>query len=196
MATGSVANGKVNYIAAFMNATDGYEKGNEFGGFLYATRATVNAWGNPTATEDGLAIGFGGYVEDGPATTTMAASANILFSMKRMLLTIEGLCDKLSPQDVPKPAPTIADTITRCGGYGELGYTLKNKWEIQPIVRGEYFNDNMDLKDAGDAFLLSGGINASMNEYTRVQLQFTHRMELEGDPRKNNSLILAIQGAF
>lgn len=186
------------YVVGVLNGTPGYEQGNRFGGFMYAARLQINAIGHPSAKrpEDlGLAVSLGGLFEDGSAVRREGASADIYLTVARASAKVEMVCDRSRPQDAPMPAPSLADTVERCGGYVELGYTFP-KAELQPIVRAEYFDDDRNVDDAGDSLLFSVGVNARLHPYSRVQLHYLSRRERNGDQLPNDAVVMNLQGEF
>lgn len=195
---GSVLDHRLGFLAAFMNATEGYDEGNRFGGFLYAGRVQYALWGRPDRDRpeiDGAVVGLGGVFENGPATRTMAASADVMVAAARSSVKVEVLCDRTTPQDSPIISPGVADSVDRCGGYVEAGYTLP-RWSLQPVVRAELFDDDRAVEDAGDVMLVSAGANASLRRHSRVQLHYQHRRERYSNARNNDALILSVQGGF
>ena len=186
------------FVVAAMNSTEGYEQGNRFGGFIYAGRLLVNIIGAPShkrPRELGVALSLGGLFDDGPATRALGASADLFVTAAGASVKLEAACDRTEPQDAPMPAPGLADDISRCGGYAELGYQLSMA-ELQPVLRVEYFDDNTEIEDAGDAMLFSAGVNARLRPYTRVQLHYISRRERFGENRANDSVVLNLQGDF
>lgn len=195
--TGLIAE-RLGFIVGFMNGTVGYELGNRFGGQLVAARFQLNLVGRPSTRkpqEFGLAISGGAVADNGPATLTGGASVDVLMTMAGASVKIEAMCDLTRPQDAPMPAPGLAADVTRCGAYAELGYML-DMYKLQPVVRAEYFDDNTQLEDAGDAYLFSVGANAEVRAFTRLQVHYNHRRERFSENRSNDSLVVNLQGAF
>ncbi|MEM9487916.1 MAG: hypothetical protein AAGC55_02165, partial [Myxococcota bacterium] len=186
------------YLVAVMNATEGYERGNQFGGLLYSGRLQVAAWGQPDLAQperDGLAIGVSTMLEDGPATRTLGGAIDILLAIARASVKLEVMCDRTTPQDDPITSPMVADDVDRCGAYAEAAYTLP-QWQLQPVIRVETFDDDRSLDDAGDVILLSVGVNARLYRKTRVQLHYLGRFERFGEERSNDSVVVNLQGEF
>jgi hypothetical protein len=195
-AEGEVLSRRLAYLVSFMNGTEGYELGNRFGGFLYAGRLQFLALGDPVARPGnglGLAVGAGALFDDGPATHGVAVSADVLMTMDSAVAKVEVLCDRITPVDSPIISPGIADSIDRCGGFIEVGYTLP-MWPVQPVLRAELFDDDRAVKDAGDAILVSAGVNVSYHRHARLQLHYLHRRERFANERQNDALILNLQG--
>jgi hypothetical protein len=195
-AEGEVLNRRLAYLVSFMNGTEGYELGNRFGGFLYAGRLQFWALGDPATRSGngiGVAVGAGALFEDGPATNGLAVSADVLMTTDRAIAKLEVLCDRITPHDSPIISPGIADSIDRCGGYVEVGYTVP-MWSLQPVLRAELFDDDRAVQDAGDAILLSAGVNFSYHRHARLQLHYLHRRERFANERQNDALVLNIQG--
>jgi len=198
---GQVA-GRISYLTGLYNGTEGLSDGNEYGGFLTGARVQATVLGTPKGlgVEDGVAVGASAFYEDAPATNGFAVSGDVLVSMAGVGLTLEGLCDRRTPDDAPDISPTLSDEITRCGGYATLTYDLASDMmlvPLQPAVRVELYDDNTAVDDAGDTWLVSGGINAQlMDRYLRGQLHYIRRVERHGVGRPNDSAVLSLVGSF
>ena len=195
---GDLLGQKLGYLAGFMNATEGFDPGNAYGGFLYALRVQFAVLGQPNTRRPeqlGLAVGVGGLFEDGPATTRMAGAADILLTVARASVKFEFLYDKQEPTDAPVPSPELPDEVERLGGFVEFGYTLP-RWSLQPVVRVELFDDYRSVDDAGDVLLFSAGVNAQVHANTRLQLHYLGRAERNGEERSNDQVVLNVQGEF
>jgi hypothetical protein len=195
---GQVVDGRLLYVAGFMNGTEGFGNGNEYGGFISGGRLQYTILGEPDglAVTDGVAVGASGYYEDAPATNGFAAAADILAAFAGFRLTLEGLCDTRKPDDSPDVAPTIADEITRCGAYGTGQYQIPDM-PIEPALRVELFDDNREVEDAGDVWVIAGGVNSLLvDPYLRAQLHYISRVERHGPSRSNDALVLSVMGSF
>jgi hypothetical protein len=195
---GEVLDSRLAYLVGFLNGTEGFADGNEFGGFLSGGRLQYTVLGQPRglSVEEGVAVGVSGYYEDAPATNGFALAADVLVAFSGASLTIEGLCDTRKPDDSPEVAPTIADEITRCGAYATVLYQLPNL-PLEPAARVEMVDDNRDLEDAGDAWLASIGVNSEvLDPYLRAQLHYISRIERHGPARANESIVLSVTGSF
>jgi hypothetical protein len=197
---GSMIDGRFLYVAGLMNGTEGFGNGNEYGGFISGGRVQYTVLGEPNglSVTDGVAVGASGYYEDAPATNGFAAAADVLAAFSGFKLTLEGLCDTRKPDDSPDVAPTIADEITRCGGYGTAQYEVPDMpVPLEPTVRVELFDDNRDVEDAGDVWLIAGGVNSMLiDPYLRAQLHYIARVERHGPNRSNDALVLSVMGSF
>jgi hypothetical protein len=196
LVSGSVLGDALSYVAGVMNGTEGFSQGNKYGGLLYVGRvqyAIVGTW--PARGRAAVVISGGGYYQHGPAASVEAASADIALAVANAGLLIEGLCDRSRPLDSPNIPTPLPDTITRCGAYAETTYDLP-WWHLQPAARVEYFDDNTNVKDAGDALLVGVGVNASLRRQTRLQLHYLGRFERQSGQRDNDSVVLSIQGEF
>jgi hypothetical protein len=181
----------LSYIAGVMNATEGYEEGNKFSGLLYVARLEYTMRGLGFE----VSAGVGGIFEDGPATDVLAGSANLRAAYSGASLLVEAICDRTTPDDSPMTTPDVADEVNRCGGYAEAGYELaRHRW--QALVRVEWLDDNTALDDAGDAWLLAGGLNYRPLRYLRAQLHYLGRYERKSAERANDTVVLSLQGEF
>lgn len=190
----------LSYLTGIFNGTEGLADGNEYGGFLGGGRLQVAILGEPhgLGVREGVAVGASAFYEDAPATNGFAVSGDVLVSMVGAELTLEALCDRRTPDDAPEISPTLTDEITRCGGYANVTYDLPAPVvPLQPAVRVELYDDNRAVEDAGDVWLLSGGVNSAlMDSYLRAQLHYIRRVERHGVGRPNDSLVLSLVGSF
>ncbi|MCG8425031.1 MAG: OprO/OprP family phosphate-selective porin [Proteobacteria bacterium] len=195
---GELLGEKLAFLAGFMNATEGYDPGNQFGGFLYGVRLQVAVWGSPDPRQpaaNGVAVGAGVLYEDGPATDRMAGAADVILALARASARLEILCDRSEPDNAPSVSPDLSDSVDRCGIYGQIAYTLP-MWSVQPVLRIELFDDDRTLDDAGDQVLLSAGVNGRLYRNTRLQLHYLARIERFSNDRSNDSIVLNVQGEF
>jgi len=197
---GRVLGGRLAYVVGLANGSEGFSDGNEFGGFLAGGRLQYFLLGEPKGLDvvDGVAIGASGFYEDAPATNGFAAAADVTGNFAGATLVVEGLCDSRKPDDSPDVAPTIADEITRCGGYVTGLYDLLQvPIPLQPAARLEWLDDNTDVEDAGDVWQLSAGVNSMLiDPNLRAQLHYISRIERHGPSRPNDSLVLSFTGVF
>jgi hypothetical protein len=184
---GALGGGALSYLVGVMNATEGYERGNQFTGVIYVARLQGGL--------GGIHAGVGGYLEDGPATTVVAASADVELAAGGAGLLAEALCDRTTPVDSPMTSPTVADKVTRCGAYAQVSYRFP-WYGFQPVARLEWIDDNTDVDDAGDAWLLTAGFNARLAPHFRFQADYFGRYERFGAARANDSVVLMLQGDF
>jgi hypothetical protein len=190
---GAVLGERLSYVLGVMNATEGYELGNRFAGLLGVARLQLDlSAGGGFA----LSAGVGAYFEDGPATNTMAGSVDLRAAYLGASLALEALCDQITPDDAPVTSPGVADEIRRCGAYAEAAYRLAGAWALEPVVRVEWLDDNTGLADAGDALLVSAGVNARPHRHLRLQLHYLGRFERESAERANDAVVLNLQGQF
>jgi hypothetical protein len=197
---GALLGGSLVYVAGLANGSEGFADGNEFGGYLAGGRLQYFVLGEPKGLDvrDGVSVGASGYYENAPATNGFALSGDVIANFSGATLVLEGLCDTRTPDDSPEVSPTIADDITRCGGYATGLYDLEGlPVPLQPAVRVELLDDNTEVEDAGDAWQISGGLNSMLiDPYLRAQLHYTSRIERRGPNRSNDSLVLAFTGVF
>jgi hypothetical protein len=197
-AEGQFFNGHVAYLVGFLNGTEGFALGNQFGGYLAGARleGVLNDRPNAWDRKDGLLVGIDGVYGNTPAVNLVAYSADIYGSLAGAHLKMEGLCDDQKPDESPTLSPVIPDKLSRCGAYLEGGYVLP--WiPLQIAARGEVMDDNMAIADAGDSFIFDGGVNYNLiKNHARAQLHYIGRSELKGPSRDNDAVVIALQGTF
>lgn len=200
-AEGQFFGGKLAYLASVMNGTEGFLSGNQFGGVLLGGRLEFTPLGNPrpgTIDTKGLSVGVSAVHDRAPGVQRSAYSGDVVAAYAGASLTVEVLYDKALPTVVPPVEGGTLALTERLGGYVEAGYAFSLfSMPFQLTARGEYYDDNLRLADAGDVLFVSGGINADLyKEYARAQLQFIHRTERSGVDRANDLLVLSVQGSF
>lgn len=197
---GEVADGHFAYLISVTNGTEGYTRGNQFGGILGAARLELRIVDlpDPWRGQDGVVLAVNGFNQSAPATTSFGYGADVFASFSRFHAKVEGLCDRTKPKDAPAVPSTLPDTLERCGAYAELGYVVNVPViPFQPVVRAELFDDNRNIADAGDVLMIDAGINAPLyRQFLRAQARYVGRFERRGEARANDTFVLAIQGAF
>ena len=123
----------------------------------------------------------------------MAGSVALRLAAAGAMELVEGLCDRTKPEDSPVTSPEVPSTVKRCGGYAEAAY-LVEPFRSTGVVRVELLDDNLDVEDAGDAWLLSAGANFRATANVRLQLHYLGRYERKGSERANDSVIMNLQG--
>ncbi len=199
-AEGSFVDGKVGYLVAVMNGTEGYSRGNLNGGVLLAGRVEgglgeVNPF---RASARGVRVGLNALSENGPAINAIGYGADVVAGGFGGTVQLEVLCDNRKPQLQPTIAPTLSVATRRCGAYVEATYVFPvPRVPLQLAVRAETFDDNEALQDAGDTLIFSGGLNAwFVPDFARAQLHYVARRERFSTERQNDALVLALQGSF
>jgi hypothetical protein len=199
-AEGEVLKRHLAYLVGVFNGSEGFAQGNQFGGVLGGARVEARPWGLPDPWErvDGVAVAIDAVGENGPSTTRIGYSADAYAALAGAHLKVEGLCDRRKPKDTPTISPTLPDAVRRCGAYVEAGYVIPfPRLPVQPALRVELYDDNTSLHDAGDAILVDGGLNTQLIKYyVRAQLHYLARIERYGSSRKNDALVLSVQGTF
>ncbi|MBX7100232.1 MAG: OprO/OprP family phosphate-selective porin [Myxococcaceae bacterium] len=200
-AEGQFFGGKLAYLASVMNGTEGFIAGNQFGGVLLGGRLEFTPLGNPkpgTIDTKGLSVGVSAVHDRAPGVQRTAFSGDVVVAYAGASLTVEVLYDKSLPTVVPPVEGGTLALTERLGGYVEAGYAFSLfTMPFQLTARGEYYDDNLRLSDAGDVMFVSGGINTDLyKDYARAQLQFIHRTERSGVDRANDLLVLSVQGSF
>ena len=100
--------------------------------------------------------------------------------------------------------PTIVEGSTDRNGYMVQALYM-TKWNIQPIVKFEHFDPNLDMdaNEIGANFhtavknTMTYGFNYFFNEWTRVQVNYLYRAEENGKVEiPNDALIVQFQVIF
>jgi hypothetical protein len=91
------------------------------------------------------------------------------------------------------PVPVRGDFV-KSGYFAQLLY--KTKWNIQPVLKYETYDQNMNDTVNTDALTdITVGFNYFFNDYTRLQINYVERME-QGTKVKNNFIVTQLQVKF
>jgi hypothetical protein len=203
--SGSFIEGKLSYAIGQYNTSDSLSFGSLGGGLLTMARVEVAPLGPVDPNQSGtrhfegprLAIGVNGYVTGrAEAQDVQAAGADLLVEAGPLTFLAEGIVSRIVPLSEPTLPGGAADITTRLGAYGQIGYMLKpDRYEV--AVRGEYFDDNLLLKDEGDILGLSGAFSVmAYGNRIRTSVDFTKRIELQGAELKNDMLLIQTGARF
>ena len=143
-----------------------------------------------------IAVGGGGFYNDGSTITTMGYSAYLHAKMMGVHLFAEFAQDKAEPTDTPTTPSTMTAALERRVMNASLGYVfMKNLMGI--AVRYELLDDNLDKETQGDEWQLAATLTWYMvGDYLKAQLEYTHREELHGLSLDNDSVLGGVQLLF
>ena len=203
--SGSVGDGKLSYAVGQYNTSNSLSFGSLGGGLLTMARVEVAPMGAVDPNQSGtrsfegtrVALGANGYFTGrAEAQDVQAAGADLLIEAGPVTFLAEGIFSRIVPRAEPTLPGAAADITNRLGAYGQLGYTVKpDRFEV--AVRGEYFDDNLLLKDEGDILGLSGAFTVMAYENRiRTSIDFTKRVELQGVELKNDMLLIQTGARF
>jgi hypothetical protein len=203
--SGSVGEGKFSYAVGQYNTSNSLSFGSLGGGLLTMARVEVAPLGPIDPNQSGsrsfegtrVAFGVNGYVTGrAEAQDIQAAGADILVEAGPVTFLAEGIFSRIVPVAEPTLPGGAADITTRLGAYGQIGYMIKpDRYEV--AVRGEYFDDNLLLKDEGDILGLSGAFSVmAYGNRIRTSVDFTKRIELQGVELKNDMLLIQTGARF
>ena len=213
--SGSVGDGLFSYAVGVYNGfernTNFYEgyvenpamKGNRFNRLAYAGRIELAPFGpigkNVADLEGGkfrLGVGAAAFYNDGDTTSTTGWEADLIMKVHGFHFIAEYIGDMASPKHHPTTTSTIPSKLKRMGLTGEAGYVF---WPEHMGVnfRAEWVNDDMHIKNNGDSVLLTPGLSYYWHrQHVKVQLDYTHRLELYGANRDNDTLLMQVQLAL
>ncbi|MEN8124322.1 MAG: porin [Bacteroidota bacterium] len=75
----------------------------------------------------------------------------------------------------------------RAGAYGMIWYDTK--WDIQPVFKYEYFDQDLDIKDIGYQERMTLGLNYFFND--KIRLQINYQANIETYINQDNDRFLA-----
>jgi hypothetical protein len=194
---GNVAKGIFGYSIGAYNGGEGLTKGDLGEGMLYAARLQLSPLGALDLDESDwerspprLAIGADYYYTNDSGVPTHAFSADIALKVKGFSFISEFLFDWRKPEDLQPLPASLPDATMRYAWYAQAAYFLLPK-RIELAARFEWADDHMDIRDAGDVWLLTGGLNLYFFQgYLKLQFNYTHRDEREV-PELNNDIFFA-----
>lgn len=179
--------------------TSGFE-GNRFTNLAYAARLETEPIGR---VGDGMAdldhgpfrFGIGGafFFNDGETTEQYGWEADLLMKVAGFHLAVEYIADHAAPKTQPTTTSDVVTEIDRSAFIGELGYMILKR-RLGVAVRAELIDDNADLDSAGDALVITGGLQYYWHRHhLKAQIDFTHREESHEPSRDNDTLLLQLQ---
>ena len=94
------------------------------------------------------------------------------------------------------PVEVFEGSVDRRGFFVQAAYMTK--WNLQPIVKVERYDPNLDTEFSGDIQnVITYGVNFFFNEWTRVQLNYLYKAEENGDVEvPNDAFLMQVQVAF
>ncbi len=171
-------------------------------GMLVAARIEASIGGDTyrtNATDDAFGFGAGWIHQKTASTRENRVTADLNGRIRGFSLLASGIATFIDPlgDDVLVP-PDVLDTTIRWGFSAQLSWFGETGiGGIHPAVRFSMLDDNTDLSDAGDTAQLHVG--ATWREplpFLSIGAGYIHRMELQGDPRKNDSLRMWVGFAY
>jgi hypothetical protein len=200
--------GAYNGLERHTNFHEGYVEnagfeGNRFNRLAFAGRLELQplgALGKDIADLDGggLRVGVGAslYYSDGKTTKSAGWEVDLAVKLAGMHFIAEYIADTGEPKSVPTTTATIPAGVDRHGFTGELGYFIR-PINLGVAVRAELLDDNRDSDSNGDELVLAGGVQYYWHRHhLKAMLDYTHRLELHGSDRDNQTLLLTLQFAL
>jgi hypothetical protein len=175
-------------------------QGNRFNRLAFAGRLELQplgALGEDMADLDGgglrVGVGAGLYYSDGKTTKSAGWEVDLALKIAGLHFIAEYIADTAEPKSVPTTTATIPASVDRHAFVGELGYFIR-AINVGLAVRAELLDDNRDADNNGDELVLAGGVQYYWHRHhLKAMLDYTHRIELEGADRDNQTLLLTLQ---
>ncbi len=86
-----------------------------------------------------------------------------------------------------------AGTYTK-GGYWIMA-SYKTKWNIEPVVKYDTYDPDMDVNDDWNSNF-TAGFNYFLNDWTRIQLNYIKKLEATANEIDNDMIVFQIQAKF
>jgi len=187
------------YAVGLYNGSDGVIQGNTMAGIAAAAQVQYHIFGKPEEFVPGpfrLSLGGGFMYNDGAAVDAVRASGHLDMRIFRIRLQGEFLWESTTTDQDPAVQPTQAGDVKRWGAVGELTVFLWQEY-IQMAIRYEYLNDNNVYSTMGSQQIFSGGLNGYLFKHKlKLQLNYTHRQEIDGISIDNDIAFAMIQAMF
>jgi hypothetical protein len=200
-ALGTLAGGILEYATGIYNGQPGrFGFGPLDRGFLYAARLQVAPLGRMSPGESDydqspirFALGGDYYYSEDASIRTHAASADVALKWRGLSLTGEVLWDRREPMDAPVAPTSLPSTTDRLAFYAQAGYFVVPRL-LELAARYEWYDDHRRVADAGDMWLVTGGLNVYLLDgYLKAQINYQHRAERKVPELKNDVLFLQFQ---
>jgi len=144
-----------------------------------------------------LALGGGGYYNDGGSTTSKGWSAYVAMKAWGFHLLAEGIMDWASPKAAALTTNTINSKTRRAVAHATVGYMILRDL-LGIAARVEWLNDNLALTSNQDETLVYAGTLSyyAIGHFLKAQVEYQHRQELHGAGLKNDSALVGLQAYF
>ena len=175
--------------------------GDDDAGLMYAARleymmggehvekAAYRTYGEVAAFTFG--IGAGATYDNAISTNTLSYGGDIIVRTGGLAVLLEGAMANITPTDSTVTAPGVLVDTSRLGYSAQVGYTVKN---IEPVVRYEAFNDDMDTVDQGDVQMVTAGVTAHIaDDHIQAGAGYILRLESSDYAVSNDTLRLWFQ---
>jgi len=186
------------YAAGFYNGSTGVTQGNRMGGMATAASLQYHVFGKPSEFVPGplrLALGGGVMYNSDAGMDKLRAAGHLDLRLFRVQLLGEFLYEFGAPKEEQKGDATAGE-YSRLGAAGELSVFLWRKY-LQVALRYELVKDNLQVNTYGDEQLFSGGVNLYLYEHRlKLQLNYTHRSQVEGTTLDNDIAMAQLQAMF
>ena len=209
---GTVGRGLLHYSAGVYNGFERHTNfheghtespsalGNRVDQLAYAGRVSLQpmgSTGSEMADLDGgklrVGIGTSYYHNDGTTTRASGWETDLLLKAGGFHLAVEYLTDTAEPTQQPDDPETLPTRLDRMCLVGELGVMILPS-RLGLTLRGEWLDDDTELENEGDAVVMAGGLQYYWHRHhLKAQLDYTHRKELHGVARDNDTLLLQLQ---
>lgn len=183
-------------------------KGNRFGGVATAVRLDVEPLGvlgagaGDLGAERKFRFGIGGgfLYNAGQTITSVGFAGDVALKAWGFSLMGEFLQVSSKPAETPTSEATLVAETTMRTAVAQAGYAIPMpSWDsaLEVAVRWELTDENTEVKDSGDFMAIGAAVSAYLIEnYVKVQLQYTHRTETEGANLENDVFMLSAEGRF
>jgi hypothetical protein len=171
----------INIQAGVFNG-NGSLLGDDNSGKLYAGRVeytlgkgVYRTFGKTDKPVIGIAVD--GYLNQDIATQELGYGADIIVRASGVSVLGEFRMRSLTPTNTDIDSPAVLSETQQIGYLAQLGYSIG---QFEPALRYSYFDDNVDLVNAGDGKELSAGVTWH-NKTDSVRIGSSYVLRLEDD---------------
>lgn len=189
---------RLQYAAGLYNGSTGVTSGNQMAGMAVGGQLMFNVLGKPNRFVPGplrVAVGGGYMFDNGEAVDFHRISGALDVRVFRIRLMGELLWESSTPDAVPMGVAEAGE-VQRWGAAGDLSVFVWREL-IQVALRYEYLVDNEQLQTFGKLQLFTGGVNVYLYQHRlKLNVNYTHRAELDGSAWDNDIAYAQIQAMF
>jgi hypothetical protein len=124
-----------------------------------------------------VGLAFDGYLNQDIATQEIGYGADFIARFAGLSALGEFRMKNLIPTNTDIDSPAVLSETQQIGYLAQLGYTVG---QFEPAVRYSFFDDNVDLVNAGDGKELSTGVTWH-NKTDSVRIGGSYVLRLEDD---------------
>jgi hypothetical protein len=192
------------YSVGIYNGSTGFSVGDLNDGLMYVMRFGAGQGEISKSEADfsgkGLRwhLGLNGYLNQAAAADIRAAGADLAIKFRGLSFFAEAVWAKVLPSAQPESTNSFVDVSERWGMAAQAGYLLPLCFGgLEMVARFAMMDENVHIKDEGDIWELTAGLNAYFKEDNiKLMLNYVLRQEIEGSSLDNDAILAVMQLMF